>query len=134
MASATPAEQHFAHDGAALQQAHGKVHAAHGICRAVVDAHAIGSQRLGLGAGAVPDMDLMAGLGQAAGHGQAHHARAQNGDLQCVHGVVSLELLMNDDMLSPDEGRNRGHDHRSVVRAGCRKRNARNNKGSLSCP
>jgi N-formylglutamate amidohydrolase len=86
-------EQHFAHDGAALQQAHGKVHAAHGICRAVVDAHAIGSQRLGLGAGAVPDVDLMAGLGQAAGHGQAHHARAQNGDLQCVHGVVSLELL-----------------------------------------
>jgi len=41
---------------------------------------------------------------------------------------------MNDDMLSPGEGRNRGHDHRSVVRAGCRKRDSRKQQGQPELP
>ena len=54
------------------------------IDRLVDDLAAFGGQRLGLGAGAVPDRHIMAGLKQALGHRRAHAADPDPADLWCI--------------------------------------------------
>jgi hypothetical protein len=49
-------------------------------------------ERFGLGAGAVPDRDVMAGLDEPLGHRETHAAHADPADLLCVLGGHSQLL------------------------------------------
>ena len=54
------------------------------VRQVVDDLAALGRERLGLGARAVPDRDVVAGLEQALGHRKAHAAHADPADFLCV--------------------------------------------------
>ena len=82
-------------------------------------------QRFGLGAGAVPDRDVVAGLEQALGHGVAHAAHADPADplLVLCHCKFSLHPHGSNSAVSSTPGK------RLSSRMGVRRRYARLSSG-----
>jgi hypothetical protein len=78
------AEQHVLDHRSALQHADHGLRVLHGVGGARVDRGAEGRQALGLLAAAVPGVHGMTCFAQASGHGKAHEADAEDGDL---HGM-----------------------------------------------
>ena len=86
-------EEHLAHNRPAVEDGEDVVGALNAVDRAVGDPGALRGERVGLGASAVPDRGLEAGLDQVGGHRCAHDASAKKRDL-VSHWRVSSWLTI----------------------------------------
>src|ERR1700688_857820 len=74
-------EEHLAHDWPAVEDREDVVGALNAVDRAVGNSCTLYGERVGLGAGAVPDRGREAGLDQVCGHRRAHDASAEKGNV-----------------------------------------------------
>lgn len=74
-------EEHLAHNRPAVEDGEDVVRTLDAVDRVIGNPGTLHGERLGLGAGAIPDRGLEAGLHQVGGHWRAHDAGAEKCDV-----------------------------------------------------